>query len=182
MEGYIGEIRMFAGNFGPRYWALCSGQLMSIAQNSALFALLGTTFGGDGITNFGVPDLRGRGATGTGQGPSLSAYIAGQAGGTESFTLTASNVSGHTHPITGTAGILISSQDGHTPLPTNNFPAVNGDNIYSPTTDNSVMAPPAVALTIAPAGNASAQPISNLKPYLAMNFIICLEGIFPTQN
>ena len=172
---------MFGGNFAPRAWAFCQGQLASIAQNQALFSLIGTTYGGDGQTTFALPDLRSRVALHPGQGPGLSSYSLGQTGGTESITLTASSASNHTHSVAGSAGILISSQDGHTPLPVNNFPAINGDMIYASATDNSQMSPATVSLTAGPSGGGS-QPIPILKPYLALNFIICLEGIYPTQN
>ena len=182
MDGTISEIRMFAGNFAPRAWMFCQGQVLSIAQNTALFALLGTTYGGDGQTTFQLPDLRSRIAKGTGQGPGLPNYILGQLAGVESNTLTANNIGSHSHALTGTAGILISSQDGHTPVAVNNFPATNGDTIYSSATDNSVMAPASLALTTSAQAGSGAQPINNLKPYLAINFIICVEGIFPSQN
>ena len=181
MEGYVGEVRMFGGSFAPRSWQTCQGQILPIAQYTALFTLIGTTYGGDGQTTFGLPDLRGRVAIHTGQGAGLSSYVLGQMDGTESVTLTATEVGNHTHSITGSAGILVSSQDGHTPIPVNNFPAINGDMIYSSASDNSQMAPATVSLTANPSSGGS-QPISIMKPFLALNFIICLEGIYPTQN
>jgi microcystin-dependent protein len=181
MEGYIGEVRMFGGNFNPRSWMLCQGQIMSIQQNTALFALIGTTYGGDGQSTFALPDLRGRIAIHPGQGPGLSPYVLGQKAGTESITLNANAVANHSHSIAGSAGILVSSQDGHSALPVNNFPAINGDTIYASTTDNSQMAPATVSLIAAAAGSGT-QPIPIMKPYLVLNFIICIEGIFPSQN
>jgi len=183
MDGYISEIRMFAGNFAPRSWLFCQGQLLAISQYTALFSLVGTTYGGDGQTTFGLPDLRSRVPVHIGQGPGLSSYQLGQMGGLESNTLTALNVSGHTHAITGNAGIVIANGDGQTPVAVNDFPASNGEQIYSTTTDNSLMAPASLAgVTVAtqtPNGNS---PMGNIQPYLAMNFIICLEGIYPTRN
>jgi microcystin-dependent protein len=173
MEGTISEIRMFAGNFAPRSWSFCNGAVQSIAQNTALFALLGTTYGGDGQTTFNLPDLRSRVAIHTGQGTGLSNYQLGQQAGAESNTLNPSNVGGHTHTVTGNAGIPVGSGEGLTPVAVNNFPAGNGDPIYSTVTDNSVMAPASVSGNI---------PLTNLQPYLAMNFIICVEGIFPSRN
>ena len=174
---------MFAGNFAPRAWAFCQGQLMAIAQNDALFALIGTTYGGDGQTTFGLPDLRSRIPIHNGQGPGLSSYQLGQMGGTETNTLLANNVGGHTHAVTGNAGVQAATGDGQAAAAVNNFPAGNGDAIYSNTTDNSAMAPASLSgVTVAvqtPNGN---QPVNNLMPYTCMNFIICVEGIFPSRN
>ena len=179
----LSEIRMFAGNFAPRGWMFCNGALLSIAQNTALFALIGTTYGGDGQTNFGLPDLRGRMAVHTGQGAGLSNYQLGQMGGSESNTLIASNVAGHTHGVSGNAGIVAASGDGQTPVAVNNFPATNGEAIYSATTNNSIMAPASLTgVTVAPQTPSGNSPISNTQPYLAMNFCICIAGIFPTRN
>jgi Microcystin-dependent protein len=183
MEGTISEIRMFAGNFAPQAWAFCQGQLMSIAQNTALFALVGTTFGGDGQTTFGLPDLRSRVPVHTGQGPGLSNYQLGQMGGAESNTLNASNVGGHTHSVSGNASIINANGDGQTPVAVNNFPANNGETIYAAATDNSAMAPASLSgVTVAPQTPNGNQPVDNIQPYLAMNFIICVEGIFPSRN
>jgi microcystin-dependent protein len=183
MEGYISEIRMFAGNFAPMNWAFCNGSLQSIANNTALFALIGTTYGGNGQTTFGLPDLRSRVPIHNGQGGGLSSYQLGQMGGTESVTLTAANVGGHTHAVTGNAGIAVASGDGQTPVAVNNFPAGNGDAIYSSATDNSVMAAASLSgVTVAPQTPSGNSPISNIQPYLAMNFIICMFGIFPSRN
>jgi microcystin-dependent protein len=183
MEGYISEIRMFAGNFPPRSWAFCNGAIQSIAQNTALFSLLGTTFGGDGQTTFALPDLRGRVPIHTGQGPGLSSYQLGQMAGQEQVTLIAANVAGHGHTVSGNAGVAVATGDGQTPVAVNNYPAGKGDAIYSPATDNSSMAPASLSgITVAvqtPSGNI---PISTQQPYIVMNFIICLEGIYPSRN
>lgn len=183
MEGYISEIRMFAGNFAPMSWAFCNGSLQSIANNTALFSLIGTTFGGDGQTTFGLPDLRSRVAIHNGQSAGLSSYQLGQMGGAESVTLTALNVGGHTHAVSGNAALRVASGEGTTPVAVNNFLAGNGDAIYSSATDNSVMAPASLSgVTVAaqtPSGNT---PINTVQPYIAMNFIICLEGIYPSRN
>ncbi len=183
MQGYIAEIRMFAGNFPPQSWQFCNGSLQSIAQYSALFSLLGTTYGGDGQTTFGLPDLRSRVPIHNGQGSGLSNYVLGQMGGSESNALSAANVGGHTHAVTGNAGIQTASGDGQTPVAVNNFPANNGETIYAATTDNSAMAPASLTgVTVAPQTPNGNTPINNIQPYLAMNFIICMEGIFPTRN
>ncbi len=183
MEGYISEVRMFAGNFAPMSWAFCQGQLMSIANYTALFSLVGTTYGGDGQTTFGLPDLRSRVPIHNGQGPGLSAYALGQMAGSENITLTALNVGGHTHAVTGNAAIAVASGEGTTPVAVNNFLAGNGDAIYSTATDNSAMAPASLSgVTVAPQTPSGNTPINTLQPYQAMNFIICLEGIFPSRN
>src|SRR3982074_103263 len=99
MDGYIGEIRMFAGNFAPRNWATCDGQLLAIAQNTALFSILGTTYGGNGQTTFALPDLRGRGPTHAGQGPGLTNHVLGETGGAENVTLTVGQIPVHNHSL-----------------------------------------------------------------------------------
>ena len=173
MEGTIGEIRMFAGNFAPRSWALCQGQLLSIAQNTALFSILGTTYGGNGQTTFGLPDLQSRVPVGAGRGPGLSDYQLGQAGGVESVTLAPGNVPAHVHTIGANVG------PGTTPSPSGNVMAAatdanrNGLNLYA-TAANAAMA------STGPAG--SSTPFGIVQPYLGINYIICLEGIFPSRN
>ncbi|MFL5743248.1 MAG: phage tail protein [Niastella sp.] len=178
---YIGEIRVFAGNFAPAGWVFCNGSTLSIAQYDVLYTLIGTTYGGDGVNTFNVPDLSSRVPIGTGTMPGGPTYVLGQAGGTELNTLTTNNIP-HTHAITGSAGMLTSSEDGHKITTAGNFPAVNGDRIYSTTTDNSVMAPAQLNLTTSAAGTAGALPISNIQPYLAVSYIICTEGIYPQPN
>jgi microcystin-dependent protein len=178
---YIGEIRVFAGSFAPQGWAFCNGATLSIAQNSVLFSLLGTTYGGDGVNTFNVPDMRSRVPIGTGTVPGGPTYDIGQRGGTEFNTLIPNNIL-HTHAITGSAGLPVSGEDGHKLPSVGNYPAVNGDYIYSTTTDNTVMAPAQINLTTDLAGADSLQPLNNIQPYLTANYIICTEGIYPTQN
>jgi len=182
MEGYIAEIRMFAGNFAPRGWAFCQGQIMSIAQNTALFSLLGTTYGGDGQTTFGLPDFRGRVAVGTGQGPGLSSYDLGQVGGAENTTLLATNMPSHTHSFSATASMACHSGAGDADSPASNIPAgsASDENYSAASAADGAMAPFTVSGNTGPAGGN--QPFSNVQPYLGMNFIICLEGIFPSRN
>jgi len=169
-DPFIGEIRMFGGNFAPLSWATCSGQLMAIAQNDALFALLGTTYGGDGQTTFGLPDLRGRLPIHQGQGPGLSPYVLGQAGGTESVTLTTSQIPGHNHLVSANGAA------GSVDTPTNNYWAASASSasIYSDKAPSATMAP-----TNPAGGNL---PHDNMSPFLCVTFIICLEGIFPSRN
>ena len=180
MEGYIGEVRMFAGNFPPRSWMFCQGQQLAISNYDALFPLIGTIYGGDGQNTFNLPNLASRVAVHPGMGGGLPVYVLGQVGGTETNTITPASIGAHTHAITGTAGILVSSEDGRLVSPINNYPAVNGDNIYG-STNNTTMAPAALNLQVPVAGSGGT-PVDNMKPYLCVNFIICIEGIFPSRN
>jgi microcystin-dependent protein len=176
MEGTLAEIRMFAGNFSPRGWAFCSGQILPIAQNTAVFSLLGTTFGGNGTTNFALPDLRGRVPVGTGQGPALPNYSLGQVGGVENVSLLLSNLPAHTHTATLSMGARNGA--GNSISPTGNYPA-NVNNGYSNTQDAQMAALNGSA-TVGNTGGS--QPFSIMTPYLGLNYIICLEGIFPSRN
>lgn len=166
-EPFLGQLLCVGFNYAPLGWALCQGQLMSIAENSALFALLGTTYGGDGMTTFGLPDLRGRIPVGFGQGPGLSNYTQGERAGVETVTLTISQMPLHNH------GVSCSSADPRDTSPVNTVPAAGGS--YSPTA-NASMNPS----MIQQAGNN--QPHENRQPYVVMNWIIALEGIFPSRS
>jgi len=179
MEGTIAEIRMFAGNFNPRTWAFCSGQILSIATNTALFSLLGTTYGGNGTTTFALPDLRGRVPVGTGTGPGLSNIQLGQVAGTPTVTLLQTNMPAHTHVVSGSLTMGAKNGAGNSISPTGNYPAQGGTNAYSSTQD-AQMAPLNGTLSVANAGGS--QPFSIMPPYLGMNYIICLFGIFPSRN
>lgn len=176
MQGYIGEIRMFAGNYAPAGWALCAGQELPVSNYTTLYSLIGTMYGGDGVNTFAVPNLQSRVPISPGQGPGLPMYVTGEIGGTEINILTPLAIGMHSHAITGSAGIFVSGEDGHQVTPINNYPAANGDNIYA-TTSNTVMAPANINLTTGLAGSALPEPITNIQPYLAINYIICLEGI-----
>jgi microcystin-dependent protein len=164
---FLAAIFMFGGNFAPRGYALCNGQLMSIAQNTALFSLIGTTYGGDGVQTFGLPDLRGRAPLHMGQGPGLSLYDLGQSGGTESVVLTTGELPSHNHQIN------VGSAET-TNAPSGALPAQNGS--YATGSPTGQMA----ANAVAGAGSNQAHP--NLQPYLTVNFIIALQGIFPSRN
>lgn len=179
MEGTMAVVTTWAANFAPRNWQYCNGQLLSIAQNSALFSLLGTTYGGNGQTSFALPNLQTRTAVGTGQGPGLSSYSLGQNGGTSSVTLSVANIPPHTHTLAiNNFSIGANNTDGSGDDPTGASPGVMAAG-YSNTPDGT-MAAPAVNLTVNPAGNGA--PISNLNPYLGINYIICLYGIYPSRN
>ena len=181
MEGFIAEIRYFAGNFAPRNWALCQGQLLSIASNTALFSLLGTTYGGNGQTTFALPDFRSRVAIGAGQGPGLSNYSLGEQAGTESYTILASNMPPHTHPITGNVTMNGNAADGNADTPQNTYPASEtGTNLYATANDGSFLG--AMKHNLATANTGSSSPVPMQMPVLCITFIICQYGIFPSRN
>jgi microcystin-dependent protein len=185
-EPFIGEIIMFAGNFAPRGWALCQGQLLSIAQNTALFSILGTTYGGNGQTTFGLPDLRGRAPIGQGQGPGLPPTVLGEVAGTPTHTMIITEMPMHNHPFQGSQGA--STNDGNDTQPGGNLPAIATVNVsntdYQVTAYRSGAQPDAQLAgftgTVGIAGGS--QPFSIMQPYLGINFIIALEGIFPSRN
>lgn len=174
-DPYVGEIKMFGGNFAPRQYALCNGQILSIAQNTALFSILGTTYGGDGRVTFALPDLQNRAAMHPGSGPGLSQHFLGESAGAPSVTLITSEMPSHNHQMqcndaggdtaTPNGGTFGSGGRGDAPFyaPASSFSAVP-------------MAPQALGLT------GGSQPHNNLQPYLAVNFIIALQGVFPPRN
>ncbi|MES2649670.1 MAG: tail fiber protein [Bacteroidota bacterium] len=171
-EPYIGEIFMSGFNFPPRGYANCSGQILSIAQNTALFSLLGTTYGGNGQTTFGLPDLRGRVPINMGQGPGLSNKNLGEMSGTEDVTLLPTQMPQHNHALNAV------SQAGDISIPTNAFLANTGslDKEYRATGTQT-------AMNVAAIGNTGgSQPHSNMQPYLVVNFYIAIEGLFPSRN
>jgi microcystin-dependent protein len=179
MEGYISEVRLFGGNFAPLNWAFCNGALLDIATYTALFALVGTTYGGNGQTTFGLPDLRGRIPVGTGQGPGLSNYVLGQASGTEQKTISTLNLPAHVHAFGGGVSMLVSGNDGSSTDPTGKYFA-NNSTLRFATTGGFSSAPLKQNLTLGVTG--SSVPIQNRMPYSVINYIICLEGIFPSRN
>lgn len=175
----LATVTIFAGNFAPLGWAYCNGQLLAISQYNALFALLGTTYGGDGQNTFALPDLRGRVPISPGQGPGLSNFILGQLGGFESVTLNNTNLPAHTHTATATGSPGASSANGTTDSPVNNVAAaIPNLNQYNTAGGAKLKSMTASELTGVSGSN---QPISIRQPYLCMNYIICTEGIFPTQ-
>jgi microcystin-dependent protein len=183
MEGTIGEIRMFAATFNPRNWAFCQAQLLPIAQNTALFSILGTTYGGNGQTTFGLPDFRGRIPVGAGQGPGLSSYQLGQMSGTQTNTIANANFPAHSHPISGGITMPGNAAAGNADTQANSYPAtLTGTNMYSTVNNGSGLANMQLALTGASAGSASPTPVNNIQPVMGMNYIICMLGIFPSRN
>lgn len=178
MEGTIGEIRLFAATFAPRNWAYCSGQLLPIAQNQALFSILGTTYGGNGTTTFALPNFQSRTAIGTGSGPGLTPVQLGEMKGTESNTITASNIPSHTHVIAGAAKMLTTTVPANAETPGGNYFANDGSAKYK-TTGTGTMKPATVAVGLGASGGT---PVNNIQPYTAISYIICLFGIFPSRN
>jgi microcystin-dependent protein len=170
-DPFVAEIRIFAGNFAPRGWAKCEGQTLPIAQNIALFALLGTTYGGDGKTTFALPNLRDRVPMHTGTGPGLTPRQLGENGGAETVTLLESEIPQHTHTAYGTGS------DATAQSLQGNVPATGGENAYAIAGTRTTVAMSPQALS--PTGGSA--PHNNLQPYLVLNFIIALEGIFPPR-
>jgi microcystin-dependent protein len=170
-EPFLGEIRMFGGNFAPAGWAFCDGQLLAIAENETLFQLIGTTYGGDGEETFALPDLRGRLPIHMGQSSGLSNRTLGEPGGTEAVTLTVGQMPVHTHPT------LLSSAAGSESTPAGNVLAASPNvRLYRPGNPTVPLHP----LAVTPTGGS--QPHDNVMPFLCVNFIIALEGVFPSQT
>jgi microcystin-dependent protein len=172
-EPFLGEIRMTGFNFAPQGWALCDGQLLPISQNEALFAIIGTYYGGNGTSNFALPNLQSRVPIHQGVGSGLSQYIVGQTGGVESVALQYNQMPVHNHSV----GVV--NAGGNVAGPSGNYPAIESTGTslnYSNSTPNASLN----AATIGNAGGTT--PVSIIQPYLCVNFIIALTGIFPTRN
>jgi len=212
MDGTTGEIRYFAGNFEPRGWAFCAGQISAIQANTSLYSLLGTTYGGNGTTNFAYPDFRGRVAIGAGASAGLTTRNAGQTGGAESISVSVANMPTHTHTAvftpTGIPGTITASLNASANQATENVPGTNGANaiglgsvvdtgnqvdpIVIHVNDSNPTVPlvgTSVAATGGTAGTGTvtnavtggSQPLANIKPFLALNHIICLQGVYPAR-
>jgi microcystin-dependent protein len=182
MDDIMGMIKAFGGNFAPVGYLQCSGQLLPIAQYTALFSILGTTYGGNGTTTFALPNLNGRLPLGSGQqdgtGPS---YALGQAAGTTAVTLTPNNLPPHTHAVTGTIAMGVNDAAGGSDDPGGKVPGINGNNgYYNGAGDGSTYgAITNFHPTVSPSG--SNAPVSTMQPYVAMTYIICVEGIYPSH-
>jgi microcystin-dependent protein len=171
-EPFIAEIRIFAGNFAPRSWAFCDGQLLPISQNTALFSLIGTTYGGDGRTTTALPNLQGRAAMHPGRGPGLIPRSLGQRTGAETVNLTEAQIANHKHDLKGNPG------PGNTNLPEGKVfsgSSLAEESVFSPTAGNLSSA----GKTSSAGGN---QPHNNMQPYIAMNYIIALQGLYPSRS
>jgi len=168
---FVGQIKIFAGTFAPQGWLFCNGQLLPISEYETLFNLIGTTYGGDGVTTFALPDLRGRVPVHVGQGPGLSNYVLGDQGGSEKVTLTVNQMPAHTHAR------AVSAAPGTSDSPANMVPAETPDGVPAYSTSASATMNPGM---VAKAGGS--QPHNNVKPYTVVNYIIAVEGIFPVPN
>jgi microcystin-dependent protein len=170
-DPFVAEIRIFGFNFAPKGWAFCNGQILPISQNTALFSLLGTTYGGDGKSTFALPDLQDRAAMQPGQGAGLSLHDLGEIGGSQFVTLLQSEIPNHSHTLMGSNSL------GDSPVPTQNALARYANAYQTNSTTNLVaMAPEALS----PAGGSL--PHNNLQPYLTFNFCIALQGVFPPRS
>lgn len=168
---FLGEIKLVPYNFAPNGWLRCDGQLLSIAQNTALFSLLGTTYGGNGVTTFALPDLRGRVPMSDGNGPGLTPRVLGEMGGTETNTLTIAQMPAHNHTVNA------NTADGDQNIPTGSIPANTKllDKEYIAGSGNTTMSPQMIGLT---GGN---QPVNNVQPYTTLTYIIATQGIYPSH-
>lgn len=174
MDPFVAEIRIFPFNFAPKGWAFCDGQILPLSQNTALFSLLGTTYGGDGKSNFALPNMQGNAPMHPGQGPGLSLHDLGETGGSDTVSLIESEIPSHTHQFRG------DNQDpGDTSAPSPQTVFAQSTNAFSYV----VPSPPLVAMSgnvLAPAGGD--QPHNNLQPYLTLNFCIALQGVYPPRT
>ncbi len=174
MDPFVAEIRIFPFNFAPKGWAFCDGQLLPLSQNTALFSLLGTTYGGDGRSNFALPDMQGNAPMHPGQGPGLSLHDLGETGGSETVTLLISEIPAHNHSVRAYTGDAADSRD---PTSVQTLGTPSPGNLYNPTTTGlSPMAPQAFSPT------GGDQPHNNLMPYLTLNFCIALQGVYPPRT
>lgn len=179
MDPFVGEIRLMPYSFTTRNWLPCDGRLLPISQNTALFALLGVQYGGDGKSNFALPDLRGRAAVGKGQGPGLGAYTQGEVAGTETVTLQQQQLAMHSHSLA--AAVPVNDVRGSVSTPQNSFYAstANGAEQYGSSANNGSMANLLSGTTAPIGGN---QPHENRMPFLALNYCIATQGVFPQRQ
>jgi microcystin-dependent protein len=169
-DPFVAEIRIFGFNFAPTGWALCNGQILPISQNTALFSLLGTTYGGNGQSTFALPNMQGSAPMHPGQGPGLSLHDLGEQGGSETVTLLQSEIPAHSHGLQGV------EDDGTFKTPANMFLAGGNQMYLTPAASNTTLAPQAVGL------DGGSLPHNNMMPYLVLNFCIALQGVFPPRT
>lgn len=174
MDPYVGEVRIFAGNFAPRGWATCDGQLLSIAQNTALFSLLGTTYGGNGTSNFALPNFQNRVPLGQGQGPGLTDYVLGETGGSSTVTVLGSQLPAHQHVLSAGVGSDFGSPSN---VASGNLPSGDGSHNFFSNRTTPTLVP--MGATTSQGGG---QPHNNLMPYLGILFIVALQGVYPPRN
>lgn len=181
MDGVLAVVTCFAGNFAPRNWTYCNGQLLPISQNQALFSLLGTAYGGDGISTFGLPDLRGRAPVSSGAGQNLTPYTLGQKSGNEAVTLTVNTIPSHAHTGNTFFRLQCDNTEAVSHEPDYNYPANSSSlQAFSDNSNTVMLAPPDYAGTVNNAGNGN--PLAIRSPYLGLNYVICTNGIFPSRN
>lgn len=191
-EAYIGEVRLFAGNFAPRNWAFCHGQLIAIRQNTALFSILGTTYGGDGINTFALPNFINHVGIGVGNGLGLSARVLGEKGGEKNVTLLTHEMPSHTHEteLTGQPKLKVSSSPATQTVPitgssiaqpgflvNGSFAPTMGVNLEEPTLELNAN----IDMKLRTQASSGSIPHNNMQPYIGMNYVICLYGIFPPR-
>ncbi|MFN0201235.1 MAG: phage tail protein [Bacteroidia bacterium] len=181
MDPTIGEVKLFAGNFAPMEFMLCNGAVLPINQYTALYSLLGTTYGGDGMNTFALPNLQGRVPVGAGQGPGLANRVLGQTWGTENITLTTLTMPSHSH-TSQAVNVVVNSSAGGSNSPAGAYWGNASSNAYNASTDGSSLAADAMNATVICNATGSGAAFSNLQPYLAMYYIIAVEGIYPSRN
>ena len=172
MDPFVAEIRIVPFNFAPKGWAFCDGQILPLSQNTALFSLLGTTYGGNGQSNFALPNLQGSAPMHPGQGPGLSLHDLGETGGSQTVTLLESELPAHTHALRGDT---IDLADTNVPSPNASFALSSGGTLYQMAA-NAQLAPTALAAV------GGSQPHNNMQPYLTLNFCIALQGVYPPRT
>jgi len=175
-QPYLAEIKMFGGNFAPRGYALCNGQIVAISQNTALFSLLGTTYGGNGQTTFALPNMQGRAPVHQGNGAGIDPVSLGEMAGETNVTLTTGNLPAHTHPISG--AVIANSNPSETPASNALFTNSAPNKLYAAALGSGGLNLAPQTITMA----GGSQPHNNVQPYLAVTFIIALEGVFPARN
>ena len=184
-DQFIGEIRIFAGTFAPKGWAFCDGQILSISQNTALFSILGVAYGGNGQSTFALPNMNGRVPIGCGNGPGLTSRVEGEIGGQETVTLLTSEIPTHSHVVTaGTVGVPSYTGVGNSDTPENSYPASSSKSYTTTETANASTKGTmnTAGSTVQLSTTGGGQPHNNLQPYLAVRYIIALQGIYPPRN
>jgi microcystin-dependent protein len=174
MDPFVAEIRIFPFNFAPTGWAFCDGQILPISQNTALFSLLGTTYGGDGVSNFALPDLQGNAPMHPGQGPGLSLHDLGETGGSETVTLLQSEMPAHAHTMSAT----VQPGEDPAPGPAEALGRSVGASLYQTNVSSNLTALAPTALAVA----GGSLPHNNMQPYLTLNFCIALQGVYPPRT
>lgn len=183
MDPYLAEIRLFAGNFAPLSWAYCDGQILSIAENTALFSLIGTIYGGNGQTTFALPDFRGRVPVSPGTGPGLSTRYQGEMSGSETVTLNVQQMPMHSHQAVAGGGLQTGTGKGETGNPQGNYidDSTIATDLFKPNGGGAPMKG-AEGITVTNQSAGGSQAHNNMQPFMAINYIICTEGIYPSRN